>query len=81
MATKIIGIRPSSFKGDDGTEITGKNIYVAYPLDKGEGHGADRVFVTDKKLADWPYKPTVGDEVRLEYNRYGKCSGMDKVSK
>lgn len=76
---KIIGIRPSTFTGNDGKEVSGKNIYLMYPLEKGEGSGADRVFITDSKLADWPYKPTVGDEVNLEYNRYGKCSGMSKA--
>lgn len=78
---KIIGIRPSEFKGDSGEVITGKNIYISYPLDKGEGLGAERVFITDKKLSDWFYKPAVGDEVKLEYNRFGKCSGMEKLSK
>lgn len=48
---KIIGIRPSEFKGDSGEVITGKNIYISYPLDKGEGLGAERVFITDKKLS------------------------------
>ena len=77
---KIIGIRPSSFKGDQGEMVTGKNIYVSYPLDKGEGLGADRFFVTDKKMADWFYVPAVGDEIRLEYNRFGKVSGMSLIT-
>lgn len=76
---KIIGIRPSEFKGESGDTITGKNIYVTYPLEKGEGLGADRVFITDKKLQDWTYKPKVGDEVKMEYNRYGRCAGMEKA--
>lgn len=78
---KIVGIRPSSFKGTDGTEISGKNIYLTEPLDKGEGLATDRVFITDKKLAEWPYKPAVGDEVNLSYNRFGKCSGMTKANR
>ena len=78
---KIIGIRSSSFKGDKGEEITGKNIYMTFPLDKGTGLGCERVFVTDAKMADWPYKPAVGDEVDLRYNRYGRCDGMSKVNR
>lgn len=70
---QIIGIRPSSFEGKDGTQVSGKNIYMTYPLDKGEGQGTDRVFVTNEKLAQWPYRPEVGDEVEVRYNRYGKC--------
>lgn len=30
---KIIGIRPTAFKGDSG-DVTGKNFYVTYPLEK-----------------------------------------------
>lgn len=78
---KIIGIRPSSFTGNDGKEVSGRNIYLMYPLEKGEGYGADRVYITDSKLVNWPYKPVVGDEVVLEYNRFGKCSGMTKAVK
>ena len=70
---QIIGIRPSSFTGDDGTRVNGQNIYMTYPLDKGEGMGAERVFVTNEKLVQWPYRPAVGDEVEVIYNRYGKC--------
>lgn len=76
---KIIGIRPSSFKGDGGDEISGKNIYVTYPLEKGEGQGAERIFITDAKLNKWSYQPKVGDEVNVAYKRYGRCDGMEKV--
>ena len=76
---KIIGIRSSSFKGDKGEEITGKNIYVTFSLDKGTGLGCERVFVTDAKIADWPYNPVVGDEVEIVYNRYGRCDKLVKV--
>ena len=31
---KIIGIRPTAFKGDSGP-VSGKNFYVTYPLEKG----------------------------------------------
>lgn len=71
---KIIGIRPSSFTGTDGKRVSGQNIYLIYPLENGEGHGAERVFVTVEKLSLWPYRPAVGDEVEVVYNRYGKCS-------
>lgn len=76
---KIIGIRPSSFKGAKGEEITGKNIYMTYPLDQGTGLGCERVFVTDAKMVNWPYKPVVGNEVKINYNRFGRCDSMEKV--
>ena len=76
---KIIGIRPTSFIGDDKQQVTGRNIYVTYPLEKGEGLAAERLFIMDEKLAGWPYKPKVGDEIKVEYNRYGKVAGISKA--
>jgi len=76
---KIIGIRPSSFKGDNGSPVSGMNVYLTFPLEKGEGQGAERIFVTDAKLNKWTYKPKVGDEVNISYNRYGRCDGMSKA--
>lgn len=76
---KIIGMAASSFKGDNGNEINGFNIYLAWPLTNGQGEGATRVYVTDKKLDTWSYFPVVGDTVEVTYNRYGKVAGMTKV--
>ncbi len=75
---EIIGIRPTAFKGDSG-DVTGKNFYLTYPLEKGEGLGSERIFVTDAKLNKWTYQPKVGDKVNVSYNRYGKCDGMAKA--
>ena len=76
---KIIGIRPVSFTGEDKQLVSGKNIYLTYPVEKGEGLEAERIFVSDAKLNAWVYTPKVGDEVRVEYNRYGRCCGMEKI--
>lgn len=73
---KVIGFRRSSFKGTDGEPISGVNIYLTGPLDKGEGQMSDRVYLTDTRLAECGYTPKLGDEVKIEYNRYGKCSGI-----
>ncbi len=70
---EIIGIRPSSFKAQDGTEVQGSNIYVTYPLEQGTGYGSERIYMTQAKLSKMDYKPAVGDEVEVIYNRFGKC--------
>ena len=49
------------------------------PNQRGEGHGSERIFVTDAKLNQWPYQPKVGDEVNVSYNRFGRCDGMAKA--
>lgn len=72
----IIGFRPSSFKGEQGDNVSGMNIYLTYPLEKGTGQGSERVFLTDAKLNKVGYIPAVGDDVRIEYNRYGKPAGI-----
>lgn len=74
---KVIGKRPSSFKGDDGTTITGINFYLTCPMDEpGEGEASERIFLMDKRMKELGYEPEVGDEVKPEYNRYGKCSAL-----
>lgn len=73
---KVIGFRRSSFKGNDGTEVSGVNLYLTEPNEKGEGLACDRIFVLDKYLSACGYVPKLGDEVRVEYNRYGKCAGV-----
>lgn len=75
MAT-IVGVRTSSFKGDRGETVTGKNVYFTEPLEDGEGLSAERVFLTTDKLLKCQYDPKVGDEVRIEYNRFGRCNGL-----
>ena len=76
---KVIGFQRRSFKGDDGQQVSGVNVYLSYPLDKGEGQGAERVYLTDAKLAECGYTLKVGDEVNVWYNRYGKCTAIFPV--
>ena len=76
---KVIGYRNSSFSGSDGSTVTGASIFLSYPLDNGVGEGCDRVFLTQARLNACGYSPKLGDEVRVEYNRYGKCSALYEV--
>lgn len=73
---KVIGFRRRSFKGNDGSDVSGVNLYLTEPNEKGEGLACDRIFVLDKYLNACGYVPKLGDEVRVEYNRYGKCAGV-----
>lgn len=69
---QIVGIRPTKFKGSHGDDVSGRNYYMIYPLEKGEGHGTDRVFATDRRLVESGYAPQLGDMVEIKYNRFGK---------
>ena len=79
--SKVIGIRNSSFKGNDGAEVKGVNIYFTDPLENGSGYAAERVFVTEQRLQETGYKPQVGDEISVNYNRFGKVSSIVKINK
>lgn len=73
---KVIGYRESIFTTPDNKTISGYNIFVSYPLQKGEGEGADRLFLTVDKLLACGYDPNIGDEVKIEYNRFGKPNAI-----
>lgn len=73
---KVIGFRKSSFKGDDGQEVSGVNLFLTEKCEKGEGLSCDRIYVMDRILAASGYTPKLGDEVIIEWNRWGKCSGI-----
>lgn len=79
---KVVGFRKSSFKGGDGEMIHGVNIYVTGPMEGngGEGEMSDRIYLTEKRLKEIGYSPAVGDEIKPEYNRFGKVSGLELLS-
>ena len=60
---KVIGFRKSSLKGNDGTEVSGVNLYLTDKCEKGEGLSCDRIYVMDKILASCGYTPKLNDEV------------------
>lgn len=78
---KVIGIRKVDFNAQDtGNRITGYSLYCAYDITKnGSGVGVDKIFLSDKKLADCGYFPEIGDEINVTYNRYGKVDSIFPV--
>lgn len=77
----IIGYRDFSFKTEDGKEIAMTTLYLGYPIkEHGDGYGVGRVHkvnVSAKMLGD--YEPTVGDEIVVNYNAYGKIRSIEAV--
>ena len=78
---KVIGYKRSDFVTKDGVSVTGLNIYLTYAATGTDAEGvvAERVYVSDAKLAKSGYKPRVGDEVNIMYNRFGKPETITKV--
>lgn len=72
----IVGYQKNSFKAEDGKEISGYNLYLGRKLNRDTDAGVgyvERVFLSDNKLANIGYFPTVGEEVEVLYEmRFGK---------
>lgn len=76
---KVIGIKKSEFDTQDGKHISGYSLHCTYPMDKGDGEGVERIFMTTEKLLNCKYSPSVGDEINVEYNRFGKPAAISLV--
>ena len=50
----VCGYRQTSFKGQDGSDIHGYNVYFVYPLtsEKSAGHGVGYCYVSQKAFRD-----------------------------
>lgn len=77
---KVIGIRKVEFDAQDGKHISGVSLFCSYPITKnGEGVGVDKIFLSDNKLGQCGYYPELGDEINVQYNRYGKVDSVTPV--
>ncbi len=73
---QVVGIRKSSFKGNDGQDVVGFNVYVTYVMDHVDGVAADRFFVMPTKFVNGVI-PKPGDIVVVYYNRFGKVQSCE----
>lgn len=71
---RIIGFKNVDFKTKEGDQIKGVSLFCLTEEEGVEGTACERVFVTDQKANGW--KPTVGEEIEVVYNKYGK---VDRV--
>lgn len=77
---KVIGIRKVEFDAQDGKHVSGVTLYCSYPITKnGEGVGVDKLFLSDAKLGYCGYVPELGDEINVQYNRYGNVDSVTPV--
>lgn len=74
---KVIGFSERSFTSKDtGALIDGMYIYVSFENNRTTGSACDRLYVTRQRLDESGYSPSVGDDIEVLYNRYGKISGI-----
>lgn len=76
MGMKIIRLADGSFVGNDGQEVYGMYVYL---VPTGTGGEPERVFLSEKKMEAFDYKPVVGDTVFVFRGRGGSVVDMIKA--
>lgn len=78
----VVGYRDVDFIDDKGRRVQGTSVY--YTSDEGKnvvGEEVGKFFLTFKISNDCNYLPTVGDQLKLYYNRFGKVASVVRVEK
>lgn len=74
-----IGLRSVNFKGSDGNQVEGYNIFLTFEDKHIEGLGCEKVFVPMQRFIGMSFIPKVGSSCTLSYNKYGKVQDIDAV--
>ena len=77
MRAKVVEVREHEFVGDDNKPVKGSYIYLLVPRESGN-EDTRRVFVSEDRLAEFAYIPTVGDTVLVFYSN-GKVVDLLKA--
>lgn len=72
MVAKIVGFRKMSFTGQGGVKVEGTKIHYTYTEPGTEGEKAENAFISAQRMESWGFQPYIGQEIDIEYNRYGK---------
>lgn len=75
----VVGISKVNFTGNDGNAVTGTNLFVLCDLPYGEGRKSDKLFISDRLKTQLSYFPSVGDDIMVDFNRWGKVSNVTQV--
>ena len=75
----VVGIRSVKFTGQDGNPVSGMNLYVLCSDPYTEGQKSDKLFVSDNLRANLSYIPRVGDDICVDFNRWGKISNITQM--
>jgi len=78
---KIVGKRPSGFTTNDGANIEGVTLYLTEEMHTpgAEGCSVERVFLSKQKLASLDFEVSVGQEVNVLYNKFGKVATLTLI--
>lgn len=72
---KVIGFRKVDFTDTkQNSRVTGYSLYVCRPGGNDmSGDECQKIFFSDQRIS---YVPSLGDEIQLMYNRYGKIADI-----
>jgi len=75
---QVVGRQTVNFTAQDGNQINGTKLFVLCAHPYVDGQKSDSIFVSDKLRPQLRYWPQIGDEIIVDFNRYGKVSNIDK---
>lgn len=76
---RVIGFQRKHLAFKDGNEIDGYDLYVCSERKGITGYAAERIFVSDARLASSNYTPALDDLLSIYYNRYGKIDFLARA--
>lgn len=74
-----VGMRDVEFKGSDGSDVSGMNIFFTYEDRNIRGVGVEKVFIGTRRFNDLTFIPEIGSECVVRYNRYGKIADIERA--
>ena len=75
---EITGMKKVNFTPKDSDSvIEGYNLYLTYEARDTAGYACERIFVSEYRLGE--YVPALGDEVHVNYNRFGKVDSVVRI--
>lgn len=72
----LVGTKNVDFKGSDGAQVSGVNLFFTYEDPEVEGVATERVFVNANRFMKLSFMPKVGGICDLRYNKYGKIKDI-----
>jgi len=78
MKMRLLGARDLDFKANDGSQVRGMQLFVAYAADGVVGEMTDKLFIRDGvELPQFK----VGDNIDVAFNNRGKVDSVQSIGK
>lgn len=74
----LVGMRNVNFKGSDGGQVEGVNLFFTFEDEHINGVGTEKIFIGNKKFCELSFVPDIGSPCVIRYNRYGKVADLVK---